>query len=72
MLGNADLLLCYLLERVNSSTPPVYLPLNSKRKGTENSLIQHRHVSSQQMFGLRKQADSVQNEELESDSIADM
>ena len=32
---------------------------------------QHRHVSSQQMFGLSKEVDSVQSE-LEFDSIADI
>ena len=42
------------------------------RQGTENSLDQHRHVSSQQILGLSKQVDSVWSEELEFDSNADI
>ena len=38
----------------------------------ENSLDQHRYGSSQQMFGLSKQVDSVQSEEPEFDSITDI
>ena len=70
--GNADLLLCCLMEGVHHLIPPVKIAYQPKIQGTENSLDHHRHVGSQHMFGMSKQVDSVQSEELEFDSITDI